>query len=106
MPDEENSKDDDQIRKTDRYICNFEQGIVLKRKTALEILDRLKIKPYETGNDKNIHYSDVFRCLVKRVLIERGIEYKLGQQLNRKIKGYWSAKFRDVKKDKRGTVTV
>ena len=89
-----------------KYIYNLERGIVIKKLIALQLLEGLKIKPYDTGNDRNIHFSDVFRCLIKRVLIERGIEYKLGQTLNMKFKHYWYAKFKDCKKDKRGNLTV
>ena len=84
----------------------MERGIVIKKLIALKLLEGLKVKAYETGNDRNIHFFDVFRCLVKRVLIERGIEYKLGQTLNLKVKDYWYDKFKDCKKEKRGNMTV
>lgn len=90
----------------DRYICNFEKGIVLKKKVALELLNDLKIKLYDNGTDRGIHFSDVYRALMKRVLIERGIDYKLSPSLNRKMKNYWASKFKDCRKDKRGHLTV
>ena len=70
---------------------NEEKGIVLKKKHALELLFDLKIKVH-SDLQKQIHYVDVFKALMKRILKTKQIDYKLSPNLNMKIKNQWGKK--------------
>ena len=95
-----------EINKQARYIFNFERGIVIKKKQALQLLEGLKVKAFDTGDDRNIHFSDVYRCLVKRLLHMRNFDYKLTPTLNKKFLNYWSGRFKDINYEKRGKFSV
>ena len=64
---EQNEEENKGIRQQDKFLVNDEKGIVLKKKHALELLKDLKIKMY-TDPIKQIHYVDVFKALMKRIL--------------------------------------
>ena len=63
----------------------------MKKIDALELLKDLKIKVH-SDPFKQIHFVDVFKALMKRIFIEREIDYKLGPNLNKKIKTQWDKK--------------
>lgn len=60
-------------------------GIVLKKIDALELLKDLKIKVHSDPK-KQVHFVDVFKALTKRIFNEQKIDFKLNQNLNRKMK--------------------
>ena len=64
---------------------NNEKGIVIKKKYALQLLKDLKIKVH-SDQLKQIHFVDVFKALMKRILKDNKIDYKLSPNLNKKIK--------------------
>ena len=76
-------------RKEDRYMVNYEKGIVLRKREALHLLKNLKIK---VNKKSQVHFVDVFKALIKRIFEEKEQDYKLSPNLNKKIKAQWTAK--------------
>lgn len=60
----------------------------MKKVDALELLRDLKIKVY-SHSVRQIHFVDVFKALLKRIFNEHKIDFKLSQNLNRKMKSHW-----------------
>ena len=88
----ESNKNRDQSKK-DRFLVSPERGIVLRKIDAMEILRDLKIKVSE---DKNkVHFVDVFKALIKRILMKENIDYKLSPNLNNKITKEWTKKHKE-----------
>lgn len=58
---------------------NEKKDIVIKKIEALELLRGLKIKVYDNNW---VHFADVFKALMKRILNEYQIDYKLSSNLN------------------------
>ena len=81
-------------RKEDRYVVNYDKGIVLRKRQALTLLKGLKIK---VNKEHQVHFVDVFKALVKRIFVETGVDYKLSPNLNKKIKSQWVQKGKDAK---------
>lgn len=84
---------------------NDERRIVMKKVDALELLRGLKIKVY-SDSQKQIHFADVFKALMKRVFRDQKIDFKLSSNLNRKMKNQWAKKHKGALKDNRGKRTV
>ena len=51
-------------RKEDRYVVNYDKGIVLRKRQALTLLKGLKIK---VNKEHQVHFVDVFKALIKRI---------------------------------------
>jgi hypothetical protein len=66
----------------------------MKKVDALDLLKGLKIRMYPDP-EKQIHYVDVFRALIKRIFEEQKFEYNLSQTLNRKMNNMWFKKYKD-----------
>lgn len=81
-------------RKEERYMVNYEKGIVLRKREALALLKDLKIK---VNRHQQVHFVDVFKALIKRIFERDGHDYKLSPNLNRKIKAQWTAKNKEAK---------
>jgi hypothetical protein len=81
-------------RKEERYMVNYEKGIVLRKREALALLKDLKIK---VNKASQVHFVDVFKALIKRIFDDKGHDYKLSPNLNKKIKAAWTAKGKDAK---------
>lgn len=81
-------------RKEDKYLVNYEKGIVMRKREALALLRDLKIR---VNTDSKVHFVDVFRALIKRIFEEQDVDYKLSPNLNKKIKSQWTAKHTDSK---------
>ena len=77
----------------------------MKKVDALELMKGLKIKVY-ADNCKQIHYTDVFKSLIKRIFKEKQIDFKLSANLNRKMKNQWAKKYKTSDQDKKGNNTV
>jgi hypothetical protein len=59
----------------------------------------LKIKVH-ADSVKQISFVDVFKALIKRVFIDKKIDYKLSPNLSKKIKTNWGKKHKVSKKEK------
>ena len=68
----------------------------MKKIDALHLLRDLKIKVH-SDVEKQVHFVDVFKALMKRIFMDKHIDYKLSPNLNKKIKNQW------VKKHKTNT---
>ena len=92
-------------RQQERYLVYNAKGIIIKKKHALELLKDLKIKVYPE-RDKQIHFVDVFKALMKRILINSKMDYKLSPNLNRKIKTQWHKIHKNVVQGSKKTDTT
>ena len=92
-------------KQQDRYLVNYEKRIVMKKVDALELMRGLKIKVYQ-DNQRQIHFTDVFKALMKRIFKEKNIDFKLSVNLNRKMKNQWAKKHKTTDQDKKGNNTV
>jgi hypothetical protein len=54
-------------RKEERYLVNYEKGIVMRKREALNLLKDLKIK---VNDESEVHFVDVFRALIKRIFAD------------------------------------
>ena len=70
----------------DRYLVNEKKDIVIRKIEALELLRGLKIKVYDNNW---VHFADVFKALVKRILNDHSIDFKLSTNLNNQMKSKW-----------------
>ena len=43
---------------------------------------------------------DVFKALIKRVFVDKKLDYKLSANLSKKIKNNWDKKHKDTQKEK------
>mmetsp|Transcript_24329 Transcript_24329/g.37633 ORF Transcript_24329/g.37633 Transcript_24329/m.37633 type:complete len:166 (+) Transcript_24329:7700-8197(+) len=103
--DYEGEKKNQGLNQQDRYLINYRKRIVLKKVDALELLKNLKIKVH-MDSKKQVHYVDVFKALMKRIFLEMKIDFKLSQNVNRKMKNQWTKKHKDVVKETKGKMTV
>ena len=87
------------IRQQERYLINHEKKIVLKKRDALDLLSDLKIKVH-ADSVKQISFVDVFKALIKRVFVDKKIDYKLSPNLSKKIKTNWGKKHKVSNKEK------
>jgi len=55
------------------------------------LLKDLKVKVHPDPI-KQIYFVDVFKALIKRIMHDNKIDYKLSSNLNKKIKTQWSKK--------------
>jgi hypothetical protein len=76
-------------RKEERYMVNYEKGIVLRKREALALLKDLKIK---VNKQSQVHFVDVFKALIKRIFEDQGHDYTLSPNLNKKITAQWTSK--------------
>jgi len=63
--------------------------------------DNLQIKMHRDKTFQGgykVHYMDVLRGLLKRILNEKKQEYKLKGEVEGKISKLWNKKFKDLKK--------
>ena len=72
----------------DRYLVQKEKKIVIKKIKGLEMLqDNLNIKMH---GDKNkgyrIHYAELLRALIRRILNERKKEFEVKGEMKKKLK--------------------
>lgn len=101
----EDTKKSSGSRQQERYLVNEEKRIVMKKVEALDLLKGLKIRMYPDAT-KQIHYVDVFRALIKRIMDEKRIDYVLASNLNRKMNNMWIKKYSDVGQDDIGKHTT
>ena len=80
--------EENKIKQRDQFLVHDEKGIVIKRKDALSMLKDIKIKVHYDST-KQIHFSDVFKALTKRIMKDNKIDYKLAPILNKKVKNKW-----------------
>ena len=71
----------------------------MKKRDALDLLSDLKIKVH-ADSVKQISFVDVFKALIKRVFIDKKIDYKLSPNLSKKIKTNWGKKHKVSNKEK------
>mmetsp|Transcript_15907 Transcript_15907/g.24540 ORF Transcript_15907/g.24540 Transcript_15907/m.24540 type:complete len:126 (+) Transcript_15907:7229-7606(+) len=71
----------------------------MKKIDALELLKDLKIKIHSDAI-KQVHFVDVFKALMKRIFVDKQIDYKLSPNLNKKIKNQWEKKHKENSKDR------
>jgi len=64
-------------------------------------LKDLKIKVH-SDPIKQIHFVDVFKALMKRILKDNKVDYKLSPNLNKKIKNKWGKQHKKGKNNKKG----
>lgn len=89
----------------ERYLVNPEKGIIMKKMDALDLLKGLKIKVYP-DSEKQIHFPDVVKALLKRVFTEKNYDFKLSHSLNTKMKKKWKNKHKKTTQQTRGKKTV
>ena len=77
----------------------------MKKVDALDLLKGLNIKVY-ADSEKQIHYMDVIKALLKRVFVDRNYDIKLNSNLNNKMKTKWQKKHKNVGQENRGDMTV
>ena len=77
------------MKQQDKYLFNMEKQIVIKKVDALDLLKDLKIKVHDDP-EKQIHWVDVFKALIKRICKDKEIDIKLTHNLNQKIKKNWN----------------
>jgi len=87
------------IKQQDRYLIHNEKKIVMKKRDALDLLSDLKIKVH-ADSVKQISFVDVFKALIKRVFVDKKIDYKLSPNLSKKIKTNWGKKHKVSHKEK------
>ena len=93
------------LRQQERYFVNNNKGIVIKKKYALELLKDLKIKVYP-DIVKQIHFVDVFKGLMKRILMDSKMDYKVNNNLQKKIKTQWHKKHKPSENKQKTNMTV
>lgn len=93
----ETNKKGDQSKK-DRFLVCEERDIVIRKIDAMEILRNLRIKVSEQNS--MVHFVDVFRALMKRILQDQKIDYKLSPNLNTKITKEWDKKHKECSQKK------
>ena len=76
------------VRQQDRYLVNYDKGFIIKKIHALELLRDLKIKIHNHP-ERQVHFVDVFKALIKRIFTDKLIDYKLSPNLNKKINKQW-----------------
>ena len=76
----------------------------MKKIKALSILkDNLNIKLYNslrsdaTYPNKKVHFKDVLKGLLKRILEEKKLEYEIKGVLSRKIENMWEKRHKELK---------
>jgi hypothetical protein len=79
------------IRHQERYLVHKEKKIIMKKRDALDLLSDLKIKVHQ-DTVKQIYWVDVFKALIKRVFVDKKLDYKLSENLSKKIKSNWGKK--------------
>lgn len=67
----------------------------MKKRDALDLLSDLKIKVH-MDPVRQIYWVDVFKALIKRVFVDKKLDYKLSDNLNKKIKSNWDKKHKDT----------
>ena len=85
----------------DRFFVHKDKKIVIKKIKALAMLqDNLNLKMFKdtsyVGGYK-VHYQDVLRGLLKRILNEKKQDFKVRGAVEKKIAGMWSKKHKDLK---------
>ena len=84
----------------DRYLVQKEKKIVIKKVKGLAMLkDNLKIKMHidsDFGGYK-VHYGNVIKSLLKRILSEKKTDYKVKGEMEKKLSHMWSKKHKDLK---------
>jgi hypothetical protein len=63
----------------------------MKKRDALDLLSDLKIKVH-VDSVRQIYWVDVFKALIKRVFVDKKLDYKLSDNLSKKIKSNWEKK--------------
>ena len=84
--------------------------IVIKKKKALAMLqDNLKIKMHKDKNysgGHKVHYMNVLRALLKRILNEKKQDYKLKGEVESRLAKMWASKHRDLKTQKKQKIKM
>jgi hypothetical protein len=65
-----------------------EKGIIMQKVDSLQLLKNLKIIVHKHPV-KQIHFVNVVKALIKRVFIEKKVDYYLSKGLNKKMKIQW-----------------
>ena len=80
---------------------------------ALSLLKDLHIKVYDmvdkNGKPKNkVHFKDVLKALIQRILEEQRVDYKLSNHLDHKMNEAWAKNHKTLEKakDKQLNTTV
>jgi hypothetical protein len=91
------------VRQQDRYLVNYDKGFIIKKIHALELLRDLKIKIHNHP-ERQVHFVDVFKALIKRIFTDKAIDYKLSPNLNKKVNKQWEGRLKgDGKESTRWT---
>lgn len=94
----------------DRYLVHKSKQIVIKKKQALTMLkDNLKIKMHKDKNydcGYKVHYMEVLRGLLKRILNEKKQDYKLKGEVEAKLAKLWTNKHRDLKTQRKHKIKM
>lgn len=90
----------------DRYLVHREKQIVLKKKKAISMLkDNLHIRMHRDKDfGYKVHYMDVLKGLLKRILNEKQQDYKLKGDAAQKISSLWTRKHKDLKTQKKNKI--
>lgn len=61
------------------------------------MLQPLNLQLYTFQNCNMVHFRDVVKALVKRVMIKQKTEFKIKGKLNEKTRNQWQNKFKELK---------
>lgn len=92
-------------RHQERYLVHKDKKIIMKKRDALDLLSDLKIKVHEDAV-KQIYWVDVFKALIKRVFVDKNLEYKLSETLNKKMKSNWNKKHKITQKSEKSAFSA
>ena len=65
------------------------------------MLKPLNLKLYKFQNCNMVHFRDVVKALIKRVMIKQKTEFKIKGKLNEKTRNQWQSKFKELKSQKK-----